>query len=56
MDEGIVLEKILSMLVIGMTGIGLTFARRYNNKDKDAGIGVSFSTLVLVGLIWFLTS
>lgn len=52
----IILERVLSMLVVGMTGIGLTFARRHNNEDNNAGEGVVFSTLTLVILMWFLTA
>lgn len=55
MDEGAI-ERVLSMLVVGITGIGLTFARRYSNKDVNAGVGVAFGTLFLVILMWFLTA
>lgn len=56
MDTIVLLERVLSMLVVGMTGVGLTFARRHNNEDSNAGEGVVFSTLALVILIWFLTA
>lgn len=56
MDTITMLERVLSMLIVGVTGIGLTFARRHNNEDANAGEGVAFCTLTLVILMWFLTA
>ena len=55
MDELLILKKMLGILIVGITGVGLTLARRYKNDDKHAGVGVSFGTLTIMILIWFLT-
>ena len=46
-------EKILGGIIIGIVGCLLTFARRYKNKDKEAGAAIAGWTLVIVAL-WML--
>ena len=46
-------EKLIATIIIGLTGIGLTFARRYNKpNDKTAGLGVAGWTIVILLFMW----
>lgn len=46
---------LLGLVVIGITGTALTFARRYQNNDRNAGIGVVFLTFILL-LFWVIAA
>lgn len=48
-------ERLLGTFIVGVIGIFLTIARRYSNKDSDAGLGVAAWTLVVIVLIWLKT-
>ena len=42
---------LIAFVLIGLFGASLTVARRYNNKDTEAGSGVTAWTVVLM-CIW----
>ena len=44
-------EKIIVMLLIAITGAGLTALRRWNNPGRNAGIALSGWTIALLGMI-----
>lgn len=47
--------RIYASLVVGIIGIALTFARRYNNRqDVNAGLGVAGWTIFTVFLLLIL--
>lgn len=47
-------EKLIATIVIGVAGIGMTFARRYNNTDdRNAGLGVAGWTVFLLLVMWW---
>lgn len=39
-------DWILAKFIIGIMGTALTLARRYNNKDPEAGMGIAGWTIV----------
>lgn len=46
-------EKLIATIVIGIAGIGMIFARRYNNaEDGAAGLGVAGWTVFILLLMW----
>jgi len=45
-------EKFYLTIVIGIIGIGLTIARRWKNKDEDAGLGAAGFTILILFLMW----
>lgn len=45
-DDDMITEKLIVLIITGIVGIGLTFARRYNNsQDKYAGLFIAGFTL-----------
>ncbi|MCK4526513.1 hypothetical protein KAW18_04010 [candidate division WOR-3 bacterium] len=41
-------EKLIALIITGTIGIGLTFARRYNNPQNSAGYLIAGFTLGIV--------
>jgi len=44
-------ERLLGVIIIGLVGVLLTFARRFKNEDSDAGYGVAAWTIILI-ILW----
>jgi len=46
------MEKIWGTLVVGIAGALLVAARRYKNKDKEAGYTIAGWSMVIILSIW----
>lgn len=44
---------LLGLVFIGLSGAGLTFARRYKNQDEDAGSSIA-GWVVGIIILWML--
>jgi len=45
-------EKVLGTIALFIGGTLLTIARRWKNKDKDAGLGIAGWTMFIIICIW----
>lgn len=45
-------EKLLATIVIMLCGSLLVLVRRFNNKDRDAGLGVAGWTIAIIFFMW----
>jgi len=46
-------ERFWITIVISITGIALTIARRYKNKDSTAGVGIAGWTIFILFMLWY---
>ena len=44
-------EKLLGVLIIGLVGAALIFARRFQNKDTNAGYGIA-GWIIFIIFLW----
>jgi len=45
-------EKLIATGIIMIGSATMIFARRHNNKDKEAGYGIAGWTMVIILLMW----
>lgn len=45
-------EKIIATVAILFGAAALTFARRWGNKDSDAGVGIAGWSMVIILFMW----
>lgn len=46
-----IMERLIVLMIVGATGVGLTFARRYRSNNPDAGMVITFFTMLMVFLL-----
>jgi hypothetical protein len=45
-------QKITASIVVGVIGIALVVARRFNNKHHEAGCWIALITILILVSIW----